>query len=254
MAVAGATATCNFEVQKIYNEDYYFIENLGKIPILSFLINFCKMITDAMALIIEKLRIGDIMIRRYFFYNIIIVFLVLQLAGCQMREEELISCDETYQNKEQIETSDSVKNNNLIYVYITGCVKNPGVYQIKKDERLIRVVELAGGFTSKASEECVNLASKLEDGTHIRILSKKQYKKSSEGAACEGKSKTSDLININTASEEELCSLAGIGENKASSIVEYRRSKGLFKSIEDIKNVSGIGDAVFDKIKEYIIV
>ncbi len=218
------------------------------------------------------------MINRMILCNLVFAFLIIQLTGCELKEKDFTEISiEQSADKEQEDISNektthgetTQSNTDYIYVYITGCVKNPGVYRLGKEERLTSAVELAGGFTYEASEECVNLASKLEDGEHIKILSKKQYKKISEGAAKDNKlsdsnecvtidninaSNNSNLININTASKEELCSLAGVGEAKADSIVEYRDTKGFFKKIDDLKNVSGIGDAVFDKIKDSITV
>ncbi|MCR5836538.1 MAG: helix-hairpin-helix domain-containing protein [Lachnospiraceae bacterium] len=215
------------------------------------------------------------MIKRMILCNLIFAFLILQLTGCGLKEKDFaelsISHSEDGQ-QESISDKETTQINTdfeLIYIYITGCVKNPGVYSINKSERMISAVKLAGGFTDEASEECVNLASKLEDGEHIKILSKKQYKKISEGAAKDtnsynfnectsidnsNASDNSNLININTASKEELCSLAGIGEAKAASIIEYRAANGFFQKIEDIKNVSGIGENVFNRIKDSITV
>lgn len=143
--------------------------------------------------------------------------------------------------------------------------------------RVIDVIELAGGLTNNADTSVINLSKKLKDEMVIIIYSKYQVKnfeatkekekvveekciRENENAlkndACINDNNSKDTntqskININTASLEELQTLPGVGESKAKSIIEYRE-KQKFKTIEDIKNVTGIGDSLFAKIKENI--
>ena len=139
-----------------------------------------------------------------------------------------------------------------VYIHICGEVKKPGVYTFSVPPRLVEVIEHAGGFTKKADRSAVNLAESVPDGSRITILSRKKEKtkEKSHGATSEGE----DRININTASREELMTLNGIGESKASQIISYRETNGLFKKIDDIMNISGIKEGVFSKIKDHIIV
>ena len=111
-------------------------------------------------------------------------------------------------------------------------------------------------MTKKAQKEYLNLAETVYDGQQIHILSKKEYKKSQEQDTDIVQNTDSDnaLININTATPEELQSLSGVGETRAKAIIEYREKNGKFQTIEDIKNVSGIGDSTFENIQNDITV
>ncbi len=152
-------------------------------------------------------------------------------------------------------------------VHVSGQVVNPGVVKLKEGARIIDAIEMAGGVTEEADLEKVNLAYLLEDAQKVYIPSKKEKIESAyvlEGSGEEavllnegGKSSKKEeklMININTAKEEELEKLDGIGSSIATRIVNYRKENGKFNSIEEIKNVSGIGESKFNKIKNYIYV
>jgi competence protein ComEA len=152
-----------------------------------------------------------------------------------------------------------------IIVHISGAVVQPGVFAMPSASRLRDLVNAAGGMLPNADPRQVNLAAPLEDGQHILILEIKPTStpRPSGGAApSEGQpppegteSPQADvIININTASLEELDSLPGIGPAIAQRIIEYRTAHGDFNAIEEIQNVSGIGPATFEKIKERISV
>lgn len=159
-------------------------------------------------------------------------------------------------------------------VDIKGEILTPGIYTLKSNSRVIDVIEMSGGLTENADTSVINLSKKITDEMVIIIYSKSEVKdfekiketekivqekciKKDENAlkndACITDSvKTSGKVSINTATKEELMSLTGIGDSKAEDIIKYREENGLFKTIEDIKNVSGIGDSLFAKIKENI--
>ena len=153
----------------------------------------------------------------------------------------------------------------FIVVHVTGAVKNPGIVKLKEDSRIEDAIDAAGGLTEDSDISDVNLAYQLEDGVKIRIPTvddKKSQKKTyiSEDSGenvilgdeqLEENSSTS-LVNINKATQTELETLPGIGPSIASKIIEYRESKGKFSKIEDIKNVTGIGESKFDNIKNLI--
>lgn len=163
-------------------------------------------------------------------------------------------------------------------VDIKGEVISPGIYELENNSRVIDVIKLAGGLTENADTTVINLSKKIEDEMVIIIYSKWQvenWKETKEQekylqeqciSPKEGQTKndacidnteeittTSSVININTATKEELMTLTGIGEAKAEAIISYRE-KTPFTKIEDIKNVSGIGDSVYEDIKDYITV
>jgi len=160
------------------------------------------------------------------------------------------------------ETQEHVENpaKNGVYVYICGEVANPGVYELSEDSRIYEAVDAAGGFTENAARESVNLASKVSDGMQITIYNKEEAASLPAGSGAAGGSSgqngtsSSGLVNLNTATKEELMTLKGIGEAKAEDIIRYREKSGGFKKIEDIMKISGIKEAGFQKIKDDITV
>ena len=164
----------------------------------------------------------------------------------------------------------------VICVYICGAVAEEGVYELKAGSRIKDALDMAGGYSEDAYKGYVNLAEKLTDGERIYIPNISEGKDNlsisvgsadsggggSTGnlAAGDGSGETSEgdnisgKVNINLADKAELMTLSGIGESKADEIIAYRQSSGGFGSIEEIKNVSGIGDGTFKKLKDHISV
>jgi len=137
-----------------------------------------------------------------------------------------------------------------IKVYVTGLVKNPGVYTMKEGERIIDAINKAGGPLEEADLTNINLAQKVKDEQMIRVPKKGETNNISPTSTIQKNEK----ININTATKEELQTLPGIGPVTAERIIEFRESKGSFKKIEDIMNVPRIGPKMFEQIKDKIIV
>lgn len=165
------------------------------------------------------------------------------------------------------------KEEEFIYVDIKGSVKKPGVYKINKDSRVIDAIEASGGITKEANTRFINLSKSLKDGDVIVVYSDKEIDEAKKDQtvyietpcvceevkndACykeENDENTNKKININTATIEELKTLNGIGEAKASAIIEYRKVKGKYKSIDEIKEVNGISESLFEKIKDSITI
>lgn len=167
------------------------------------------------------------------------------------------SNDDDFIDLDEKENSD----NNLIEdkkVYITGEIKNSGVYTINEGDRLDDLIKKAGGLTEEANTKDINLAMKLEDQMKIYIANKDEIidqdiNESESVVNLLTSNPTSELVNINTASKEELMSLPNIGEKRADAIIEYR-SQNKFENIEDIKNVTGIGEKFFQAMKDLITV
>ena len=136
---------------------------------------------------------------------------------------------------------------------IGGAVEEPGVYEVAKDTRLFEVIEMAGGLSEDADPDHVNRASFVEDGQKIIIPVKGSEYTDDGTAAAFSPEADSGLININTASADELKTLSGIGDVTAEKIIEYRSSTA-FKSKEDIMSVDGIGSKTYEKIKDDITV
>lgn len=178
--------------------------------------------------------------------------------------------------EENAETKDALKT---VFVDVKGAVNAPGVYEIDEERRIIDAINLAGGLTDKADTTNINLSKKVEDEMYIIVYTKDEiynYKKNNEQSnekivcasvecdcpdvsndACikeesNSSNESTSKISINTATKEELMNLTGIGEAKADAIISYREENGIFENLEDIKNVSGIGDSVYEKIKNNI--
>jgi len=174
-----------------------------------------------------------------------------------------------YQNKEEdysyleisnetIQTNTIEETKAQIVVHITGQVVNQGIVRVEEGARIIDAIEAAGGATAEANLSKINLAYLLEDGMKIYVPSvndeeETEYATSSSGTS-ENNSSEAIKVNINTATSEELQKLPGVGESIANRIITYRKENGKFSKIEDLTNVSGIGDAKFNNIKSYIYV
>lgn len=146
-----------------------------------------------------------------------------------------------------------------ILVHLIGEIKNPGVYELPKNAHVLDAIQAAGGLTSNADDQAINLAALLEDGQQLLIPAKLPAQgsgNSQEGGDQNERSPASidPLININSASTELLETLPGIGPVLAKAIVDYRQAEGEFKSIEEIQKVPGIGPEKYENIKDLITV
>jgi competence protein ComEA len=145
-----------------------------------------------------------------------------------------------------------------IMVDVKGQVNRPGVYQSNTGERVIDVIGRAGGLTEQADQTQVNFAEHVEDEMVIYIPGKGEEVSTlppptgSSGTVSSGKGQKEGKININKADEQELQNLPGIGQAKAVAIIEFRNTSGPFKAIEDLKDISGIGDKTYEKLKDLI--
>ena len=157
-------------------------------------------------------------------------------------------------DKGELENSKEFYDSNYICIHIVGYVTNPGVYYVEQGARINEVIKLAGGFLTEADESYLNLASVVFDGQKIQVLSKEEAKTAKPFVSQSDMGTEKSLVNINTASKEELMQLAGIGESRAVSIIVYREKHGSFKEISDIMKISGIKEAAYEKIKDYICV
>jgi competence protein ComEA len=139
-----------------------------------------------------------------------------------------------------------------IFVYVCGAVEAPGVYELEKGSRLYEAVELAGGMKDGADEAYLNMAREITDGEQIVVYTKAEVESLNEQAVIAAA--TAGLVNINTAGQNELTTISGIGESRAKAIIDYREKNGSFNSIEDIMKVDGIKEGLFSKIKDKITV
>ena len=155
---------------------------------------------------------------------------------------------------ENIESKDEVPQSNIL-VDVKGAVKVPGVYSLMLGDRVIDAITMAGGYTVEANSTYINHAQKVVDEMVIYVpkvgedISIEQLTTVSSPATSQA---SSGKVNLNAATESDLTTLPGIGPAKAKAIIEYREQNGRFKSVDDLKNVSGIGEKTFEKLKQYI--
>ena len=141
-----------------------------------------------------------------------------------------------------------------VKVHVCGAVLNPGVYELSSEGRVIDAIAMAGGMTEDADGHYVNLAGRIADAEQIYIPTREEAATLQEVSGQLPLSETGGKVNINTADLNLLCTLHGIGQTRAQSIIDYRQEHGLFRSIEDIMLVDGIKENSFQKIKDDITV
>ncbi len=172
-----------------------------------------------------------------------IVLLVIALGALYFKaEKETVNEEVTWGSAQLFEK----ENTTIIYVHVCGAVASPGVYEFTGEERIFDAIERAGGMTLDADTTYLNMAKLLTDGMKLYVPTKEEVANMADGS--------SNIVNINTASVQQLTTLPGIGQSKAEDIVNYRNENGEFQTIEDIMNIPGIKEAAFNKIKDYISV
>ncbi len=171
----------------------------------------------------------------------------------------LIDQDKLEGNKidDSLDVEDESINNSIKKVYISGEINNPGVYEIREEQRLEDLIKEAGGLTNEADDRNLNLAQRLEDQMKIYIpnINEENLLENTDRnqEALPVSNMDSSLVNINTANKDELMSHPNIGDKRADSIIEYRKAQK-FEKIEDIKNVTGIGEKYYEALKDLITV
>ena len=189
-------------------------------------------------------------------FSVVLIFLaalVLRIHDENKADITIETADAAEETEYSGESEESSVQPQVILVDIGGAVEEPGVYEVAKDTRLFEVIEMAGGLSEDADPDHVNRASFVEDGQKIIIPVKGSEYTDDGKAAAFSPEADSGLININTASADELKTLSGIGDVTAEKIIEYRSSTA-FKSKEDIMSVDGIGSKTYEKIKDDITV
>ena len=184
---------------------------------------------------------------------IIMAAVLLLLAGCSKEaEKEQVRLAEVKEDTSQdAETEDTEEKQETIYVHVCGEVVNPGVYRLHTGSRIYEALEAAGGLSDEASAEALNQAEQIEDGQQIYVPSREEKEQQileNQSADPEEDGK----VNLNTASKEQLKTLNGIGEVKATAIIQYREEHGGFQKIEELMEVEGIKEGTFQKIMDQI--
>lgn len=176
---------------------------------------------------------------------VLIILIFISITACQKRTNQEFHLQEAGQSEEgsnEGQTTDTEQ----IYVYVCGAVVSPGVYELPDGSRVYEAITAAGGFREDAVTTEINQAEILEDEMRIYVPTAEEMAQD----AVSGKSK----VNLNRASKEELMTLPGVGASRAESIIQYRKEQGAFKKIEDVMQISGIKEALFEKIKDFITV
>lgn len=198
-------------------------------------------------------------------------------GGKEIPQDEADNTDDMYnthstdsaENMHNTGNADNMNEEDMrtVTVHVCGAVNNPGVYELDAHARVDDAVNIAGGFKDNAAKDYLNLAENISDGQKIVIYTKKQVKSLGAGKPDGGDGNSGDngggiysdsvshgLVNINTASKEELMTLQGIGESKADDIIAYRESNGRFKNTDELMNIPGIKEGVYSKISDNITV
>lgn len=198
------------------------------------------------------------------------------LSGCEGKEkqqDELLLLTAYEDNEEDtdlsmLETDEQPEESTALektvretyVVHICGAVERPGVYILGEGSRVYQAIEKAGGFREDADEDYLNQADILTDGMKLYVPTREEVEQVGEAGNWQnmynsaGIQNEKTLVNINTAGEEILCTLPGVGSTKAKSIIDYREKNGAFQKTEDIMNVDGIKDGLYQKIKDSITV
>ena len=174
------------------------------------------------------------------------------LADDDAAEEEA-GQDEASENNGEEQTDTAAQT---VFVYVCGAVESPGVYELRADARVFEAISSAGGITEEAAPDAVNQARVIVDGEQIYVPTVEEAASQTAGVGeTTGTKGTENVkVNINTAGKEELMTLTGIGEAKADDILKYREEHGSFGSIEELMQISGIKEGVFNKIKDDITI
>lgn len=209
----------------------------------------------------ENLSKKQIIIIGIILVTIVVVVVYYFFNSIQEINYENLDNTETEETEENDIKSNITEIEEKIVVHIAGAVNKEGIVTLKEGERIIDAINQAGGLKENADLTNVNLAYIISDGQKIYIphIGEEQKENSENGeniivSESKENSQNTSLININTATVAQLTELSGIGEQTAQKIVNYRKENGKFNSIEDIKNVSGIGESKYNSIKDYITV
>lgn len=207
----------------------------------------------------------------------LVVLVTLLLWGCAGQQKLTIDSDSQLEQASEEQSDKKVKQGpeneisaqtktpkqteslQQIVVFVCGAVKSPGVYQLKPGSRAADALAAAGGMREDAQSDIFNLAQEVSDGQQIRIPyigeeAQAAQADQREDQSSKDNSSQPSKVNLNTANVQQLMTIPGIGQAKANSIVKYRQERGSFSSVEEIMQIEGIKQGVFEKIKDYICV
>lgn len=178
-------------------------------------------------------------------------------TGIANLQVETVSAKETEEDAPKDDSEEEVPT--VLVVDVKGAVQKPDLYELLVGSRVNDAIEAAGGFTEQADQKSVNLAQKVADEAVIYVATKEEgisvVDTANPASAGGGTIETGNtLINLNTATEADLQTISGIGAKRAADIIAYREENGGFKSVDDLNNVTGIGDKTLENLKPYVTV
>lgn len=174
-----------------------------------------------------------------------------------MEQTSYSSSSTTEKSKQRSENDQGDKNEGMVTVDVKGAVKKPGVYQLKSRSRVQDALLKAGGMTDEADLKSINQAQKLVDEAVVYVAKVGENVvdvTTNTNASTSTSQAKAGLVNLNTATEADFQTISGIGQKRAQDIIAYREANGKFKSVDDLKNVTGIGAKTLEKLKEYVTV
>ena len=174
-----------------------------------------------------------------------------------MEQTSYSSSSTTEKSKQRSESNQGDKNEGMVTVDVKGAVKKPGVYQLKSSSRVHDALLKAGGMTDEADLKSINQAQKLVDEAVVYVAKVGENVvdvTTNTNASTSTSQAKAGLVNLNTATEADFQTISGIGQKRAQDIIAYREANGKFKSVDDLKNVTGIGAKTLEKLKEYVTV
>ncbi len=189
---------------------------------------------------------GKIELREKIILGVLVLLLVV--GGVWRVVDSLILSPEiTLNDSDKVQGPPVEAEPEMISVHLVGAVENPGVYEMPEGSRIYELLELAGGFIDEADRDFLNQARPIYDGEQVHVPQVGEEQKTSVSGGI-------TLININKATASELTALPGIGDVRAGQIVDHRESQGLFTTIDEIMDVSGIGEATFNNFADLITI
>ena len=166
--------------------------------------------------------------------------LIIELNSTAVSETQQLEIQEMQQKETSVQ----------LYIHVCGAVASPGVYQCKEGSRIYEIIDKAGGFAEDADTTYLNLVEKVKDGQKLYVPVRGENVTDAQGQT----GTKQGLVNINTATKDQLMVLPGIGDAKANDIITSRNQDGLFETPEDIMRISGIKESAYNKIKDFICV
>lgn len=187
---------------------------------------------------------------------VVLLLLILSFQFFFRAGEKVLEQSEDWlDNVSTASSTTTEESEQSMYVDVKGAVLSPGIYAVEAEMRVWDAVMLAGGMTDQADGQQINLSQRLEDQMVIYVPEIGEVAVfSMEQAREKEKSEADGKVNLNTATEQELMTLSGIGQKKAQDIISYREANGLFSSVEELANISGFGAKTIEKIRESIYV